>query len=269
MPGISFHHPIVNDLIIDTGIDTIDWSYNLVTANFPTYQGEVVQILSVNIGDLTMAGTVSNYAKVEEIYRYFSHYMEQATQGIQGVAYNQEPVMFNYPERGWYMPLMIKTAPGFRISRDVVAPQWRLTAHVVDHGKDLASLSKLVVDHIIHNKDQDFTLTGNIGFNANNPYSDVDASSGLTKTGTGFDRTTGTNISDEIAKGYNKFIPAYLSGDFTALTADAGSTPSFGVYGPGGSLQTHGNAIVDHGIAAATGQPTQLSVATTNKKPGK
>jgi hypothetical protein len=63
MASCTFYHPDIpssNDgrrpgpyLTVDTGLDEASWSYNLNTVAFPTYGGEVVQILSCNVGELT------------------------------------------------------------------------------------------------------------------------------------------------------------------------------------------------------------------------
>lgn len=138
--AVTFSHPnsAVGTLTIETGIDTAQWSYNLNTQVYPTYGGEVVQILSVYIDDLQMGGSLSTYSQMEAIYSYFAAYMQIATQGRSATpnagdtAYNQQPMTFTYPARGWEFEIMPMSVPGFYMAQDVVLPAWQLTAHVVD-----------------------------------------------------------------------------------------------------------------------------------------
>ncbi len=155
MPTAHFYHHNIGNLTIDTGLDDAQWAYGLNTANFSTYGGEVVQILSVYIDDLTLRGTVSTYKQVEAIYKYFTAYFMVSTQGqsptpnigdsVDGSAYNLYPVLFSYPERNWFFKLYPKSAPGFRYGRDVIAPTWELTSFVVDDAADLDSMAKSVL----------------------------------------------------------------------------------------------------------------------------
>src|ERR1019366_7215700 len=152
MPAVYFTHPVhqpgisIGDLEIDTGIDDADWAYGLNTVTFPTYGGEVVQILSVYIDDLTLHGTLSTYRQMEAIYKYFARYIQIASQGtksvpgigdsISGSAYNLWPITFSYPERNWFFKIIPLAVPGFRYGRDVVTPTWQIKAHVVDDSPD-------------------------------------------------------------------------------------------------------------------------------------
>src|SRR4051794_31156530 len=81
---LIFTHPNVRSgtpLTVTTGADMIRWTYTLNTANWPTYGGEVVQILSVAIDDVNIQGTCRNYAEMENIYAYFLEFVQIATQG--------------------------------------------------------------------------------------------------------------------------------------------------------------------------------------------
>src|SRR5271170_2407716 len=81
---LLFHHELVNNgvpLVITTGLDEVGWAYALNIATFPTYGGEVVQILSVYIDDMEAEGTVRTYEEAEAIYTFFMKYFTVATQG--------------------------------------------------------------------------------------------------------------------------------------------------------------------------------------------
>lgn len=133
---VSFSHPLdaqfhpSGDLNIYINPDQIVWAYGLNTQSYPTYGGEVVQILSVYFDDMTVSGTVRTYTELENIYSWFISYMQVATQGTTSPIYNQQPVTFNYYERNWVFNIWPRSLPGFRYGRDVVAPTWTLQAAV-------------------------------------------------------------------------------------------------------------------------------------------
>src|ERR1700756_4389028 len=110
---IFHHHFISPDLYVQTGADNINWTYTLNTQRYPTYGGEVVQILSCFIDTLTIQGTVARQqsrdtskpqsdAGMEDIYKWFLQYMQIASQGRKGTtAYSERYIKFTYPARGW------------------------------------------------------------------------------------------------------------------------------------------------------------------------
>lgn len=65
---LEFYHPEVGYLRVNTGADRMAWGYSLNTAVYPTYAGEVVQILSCYIDNLEITGSIQTYADLEEIY---------------------------------------------------------------------------------------------------------------------------------------------------------------------------------------------------------
>lgn len=143
MAAVSFSHPLMTrPLLIDTKPDQITWNYGLNTSVYPTFGGEVVQILSVYFDDMTVAGTVSSYAELEAIYSWFIAYMQYATQGRSDPSFDQHPVTFQYPQRGWTFQIWPKALPGFRYARDVVAPTWKLVAAVKEPDATMADQIK-------------------------------------------------------------------------------------------------------------------------------
>lgn len=233
MPDLHFSHPNaeVGELTLVDGATEITWSYNMNVQVFPTYGGEVVQILSVNIGDLMMAGQFRTYAQMERFYRYFFKYMQVASQGkneasVAGAtSYNQKPIRFVYGTRGWDFEIMPTSAPACRWATEVVAPVWQLTAFVVDDYGDAQRLSELIKDNIdldgLESTEGEFTITGEIGFVADNPWSEPWPQD---KT---FNPDRVRDAWDEAGDYYNKLIPSYLEGDFDSLTAGIGSSPAF------------------------------------------
>lgn len=230
MASLVFHHPnaSVGDLTIENGIDNVQWAYGLNTATFPTYGGEVVQILSVYIDDLTMQGTVATYSQMEAIYSYFSRYMQIATQGSNPhpaagqSAYNMQPVTMTYATRGWTFDLIPKEAPGFRYSRDIVTPTWQLIAHVVDDSLNLDPIKNAIKDSVVAGEMAEFAkLNGEISPNSGNPEINPFQTYNL-------GAQQGAASLQKYADYFNSLIPAYNNGDFSAITGGLGSAPSFG-----------------------------------------
>lgn len=175
MPTVRFTHPSLDtDLVIETGANEITWGYNLNTVSYPTYAGEVVQVLSVNIDDLEIVGEVKSYTKMEEIFRWFLLYMQKATQGNGGDAYIEYPVKMEYPHRGWTMFIKPKSLPALRYGRDVVIPSWQVSAHVEDPDPEQRTLA---IDHAINGDVENWKarVSANIGFRQASPFSDPQA----------------------------------------------------------------------------------------------
>lgn len=186
MANVSFSHPLMaQPLLIDTNPDQIVWAYGLNTSVYPTYGGEVVQILSVYFDDMTVSGTVGTYAELEAIYSWFIAYMQYATQGRDQPSFDQQPVTFLYPERGWSFQIWPKALPGFRYGRDVVAPTWKLVAAVkepdatvADQIKNLAAFNASKAGKLatFGKATADFGATGDL---TSNPWASPDADPAL------------------------------------------------------------------------------------------
>jgi hypothetical protein len=147
MGTLVFTHPMITTpgksdtqaLVVTTGADQIGWTYGLNTRHYPTYGGEVIQILSCYINNLQIGGTCAAYTTgdyanpgIEEIYSWFLLYMQVASQGAIGTgAYSEYPITCNYVDRGWQIQFQCLTAPAFNLSRDLVAPTWQITGQVV------------------------------------------------------------------------------------------------------------------------------------------
>lgn len=237
---LKFTHPEVGVLNVHTGADRIAWGYNLNTQTYPTYAGEVIQILSCFIDDLEITGSVQTYQDMEQIYTYFLRYTQIATQGdprrtkqMKGrTSFNQEPMEFSYPHRGWQFQIMPTEVPGFRKARDQIHPEWKIKCHVVDDSGDVDDVKNLILEEAeiqahVGSSDKDFdgafALKGEITFVDENPFSDPN-----TKYGINF-KQSGPEFLKSLGDHYATFLPSYLNGDFDAIFGDLGSKPSFNV----------------------------------------
>jgi hypothetical protein len=243
MPAVTFYHPDIPSskdgrrpgpyLAVNSGLEEASWSYNLNTVTFPTYGGEVVQILSCNIGELTITGTLPSYRAMERVYAYFAYYLQIATQGRNvdatsgKTAYNQTPIVFTYPERGWTFQIMPTALRRFKYGNDIVAPSWGITAHIVDHSEDMHDIKEFtkhqVLDEFLKSDGEKFELEGKIGFLAENPFSAF---------GTIFDDDFDPkNTREEWKKSsdrFNEVIEAYLDSDLESLYETLASRPAWG-----------------------------------------
>lgn len=240
---LLFHHELVNGgvpLIITTGIDEISWAYALNTAEFPTYGGEVVQILSVYIDDLGVEGTVRSYEEAEEIYTFFMKYFTVATQGSEAAdkdKYTQVPMIMEYGHRGWVFEIQPMETPGFTYATETVAPKWRLKAHVVDKTPDVKKLQDLVVAELV-GKEQ-FALKGIISLESGDPGQNPFIAPG-TFLGDKFVAATAKQAAEGVTKigdYYNSLLPSYLDNTFFQAETAVGAKPNFGNEGAGETVK--------------------------------
>jgi len=230
MHELTFHHPspqIKHDLVVAVKPDQITWAYGLNTANFPTYGGEVVQILSMYVDDLTINGMVSSYEELERIYGWFIAYMQVATQGHAGKeGYDARPVEMTYHHRNWKFNILPKGLPGFKYGRDVVAPTWQLQAAVSEFSDSfqdaVLSQNGQLVESTDDNGFNTFgSVTGEIGFNEYNPWSE-------NIEGVGYKAGKTKDQYAKIEDWHGNLIPSWLQGDFRSISADY-SIPKTGI----------------------------------------
>jgi hypothetical protein len=225
MPSCTFYHPNIPSsgdgdrpgpyLSVPSGLDEASWS------------------LSCNIGELTITGTLPNYRAMERVYSYFAYYLQIATQGrgpnsTNGTtSYNQQPMTFTYPERGWSFKIMPTALRRFKYGNDIVAPSWGVTAHIVDHSNDLHSIKEFtkhqVLDQFLKSDGEDFDIEGKIGFLAENPFS-ADG----TIFGPSFDADETRKGWEQQSDRFNEVIDAYLDSDIEALYETLSSRPAWG-----------------------------------------
>lgn len=193
-------------LVVPTGANQIKWGYGLNTVTFPTYGGEVVQVLSAYVTDMTIGGDVQSYYMMEDIYIWFLVYMNIATQGPNAEgqpgksSFNEEPIAMFYPHREWSFQIRPKSLPGLRMGREVVAPTWQMTAAVIESDPEVEA----------------FTLKGamaglkeiqaGIGFEEENPFSGPQGKS--------YNKKYVLSQNEADADWFSKIIDSYSKGNF-------------------------------------------------------
>lgn len=228
MPDIIFTHPSISGaLTVSTGADSIQWGFGLNYATFPTYGGEVVQILSAYIDDLTIEGTARTFDQMERIYVWFLRYVEIASQGtipdpVPGKSsYNESPITMTYPERGWTLKVKPTDLPGYRLATDVVAPTWKIQCRVVE---DDPQMRRLTMDAATAGLADFGQMKASIGFTKNNPFSNPFPDK------TKFDADDTRKAFGDIGDYFTSLIPAYAQGDFSSLLGSKPTT-QFGTDG--------------------------------------
>lgn len=256
---IVFSHPRSPEpLNVWVKPNAVQWSYGLNTANYPTYGGEVIQILSVFIDDMTITGNTRSYREMENIFRWFTNYIQRATQGTTGQGadgYDSNPVKMTYPERGWQFEIIPKALPSFKYGRDLTVPEWTMQAAVVEpqwgiSDSSMKELQGAILDSQGLNsqflKGEGIELFGKATINSSAAAAGYDTAfnfnpddpfSGPTEAQYKKDKLRGAY--GELADTYNKLIPAYLESDFSDLSADY-SKPAFLNRGKGGDGENTG-----------------------------
>lgn len=229
--AIIFRHPQgvekipgFGPLVIDTGVNEMFWDYKLNVQTYPTYAGEVVQILSCYVDNITMQGDVDSYAKMEEIYRWFLAYMQVATQGKYpnnedtsgSFRYIEDPVQVHYQERGWNFFIKPIELPGLNYGLDVVVPQWQLVAVMAEDNDQNNAIALHTISKISEagiDQDTEIALTGQIGFSENNPFVNPDAAplQQAKQGGTGIENAAHNLISAGTANPHKQTKPTSSS----------------------------------------------------------
>lgn len=250
MPKVTFSHPSMAPLTIETGANQITWGYGLNYKTYPTYGGEVVQILSAYTDDLLVEGEIRTYREMEAIYEWFLAYMQQATQGgnYKSGSFDASTITFSYPARGWTQHITLTELPGFRYGRDVVIPQYRIKAHVVEsHGDLNEAIVSAARAAALKGVGLDLTefgrVTAGIGFVKENPFSDPFPGAQPDD----IDAKTRERYQ-ELGDYFSSFVESYMDGDFSSLGVDYGSVPAFLAGGTGdkdGPKDQVGEAIRD------------------------
>lgn len=229
MATLLFTHPSMEqNLSVEVAPNQIEWSYGLNVENFNTYGGEVIQILSAYIDDMTISGNVKTYRQLEDIYSWFIIYAQVATVGYNGSGkFNVEPVQMFYNERGWHFQIYPTGAPGFKYSAETITPEWNLKAAVVDPAQ---AAIDAIMDQAAIEAATGLTgepalfgiATGEIGFEEKNPFSNPEGDEGELGEKNQKKYLGGEKVKqgiENLADEYNKLLPAYLEGDFEDLTS--------------------------------------------------
>lgn len=211
-----------SSLYIDIRPDNIQWPYGINRQGFPTYAGEVVQLLSAYIGNLQMGGTVRTYHDIELIYKWFINYMFQATQGKTGAPvsneyyrYNEEPVTFEYPHRGWQLRLRPIGLPMFTYGTEVVAPEWALEAAVVED--ETGSFTTFTENNAEKAIEEGLTqLNANFGAGLQNPfayYAGYESEADIKKFLKNAKSPLLENGVEQVANWYNSIVEKFAKGE--------------------------------------------------------
>ncbi len=200
-------------LKIPTGANSMKWSYGLNTVTYPTYGGEVVQILSAYIDDLSLGGDVNSYKMMEDIYVWFLIYLNISTQGGKNAGLPDEPVTLWYPHREWVMKIRPKTLPNLHMGRDVVVPTWQMTASIVEGDPEAEAYTLRAAMEGLKE------VQAGIGFEPENPFSSA-------HKGATYDSASTEKTIKQVVDWYGKIVESYQEDDLSSLDTTTGARPA-------------------------------------------
>jgi hypothetical protein len=154
---------------LDLAPSGVSWDYDLRTQVYNTIGGQVIQILGVDIKNVKITGRfgfeswfgkkfdgnawTSLYHQDESIGKdtqyiwnndssiknglmqmahWFRAYFKIVTQS----SYDQFPMYFSYPHRGWWWPIRPKSFPTIRFSQEDFGPVWTVEADYLQYLQD-------------------------------------------------------------------------------------------------------------------------------------
>jgi hypothetical protein len=232
-PAVDFHYPNIgtnqasdNTLEVRTGANSIKWGYNLNTNKIPTYAGEVVQILSTNVSALRVSGNSRSNQHLMSIYKWFRIYMEIAGSRT----HNQQPIKFQYPERGWELGIYVTQLPQVRLARDQVAGEWSIVAEI--NQDDVPAIEEAVMSQFNYSMPQTLAqmsknaiVPKGIGFISANPFSQY-LPPNTQLHGAELDAWVGGKITataNTIGNSFEALIASWSAGDFLNFAFDVGT----------------------------------------------
>jgi hypothetical protein len=212
------------------------FNYGLNTQAYPTYAGEVVQILSAYIDNFQIEGDIQTYLDIELIYKWFIAYMTIATQGNNSRSYDQNPITFSYPHRGWTLQIRPISLPNFAYGTQVVVPSWQLEAQVVD--SELFNKTTITNPNFLANAIANFqNISANLapaGLLLDNPFAspDYDNSTNAKKFLNGIQPLVNPN-DEQLQDWYQNLLSTYADGSgnldsVSSLLSQKASPPSTG-----------------------------------------
>lgn len=288
---VRFKHPAVSppELVLRLNPTSVKWTYNLVTNTEDTYGGQVIQMLGINIGQLTIEGkfgregphgrkaagrgltipkdpsefwTVDNSYKygngMSQMWAWFADYFQIATQE----AFDQTPVTLTYGGGGW--PYLWKvypiSHPSFARDNKEEAPVWQVVCEVED--PDPGITQELMNDAIFRIREN----TGTIDPKYSMPFVEESASTveDLIEIADQFRELLPAYSQEELEQliMFNAAVPWYLTGDQKVSPNPSDNTGTMSDPGIPGNSQA-GGAILP---AAGSGAQAMLNAIKLAKK---
>jgi hypothetical protein len=155
---------------LDLAPTGVSWDYNLRYQVYNTYGGQVVQILGVDITGLTITGRFGfeswfgkkwggtangwsslyqdgtmgsdfqyvwkNDPSVKNGLMQMAHWFRAYFNSITQPNYDQFPMYFSYPHRGWWWPIRPRSFPNIKFSQEDFAPTWTVEADYLQYLQD-------------------------------------------------------------------------------------------------------------------------------------
>lgn len=104
---------------------TADWEYGVNTSSLDTLGGRVVQVLSVDIGSLSIESVAVSRKELQRLAKGFQDIMRYH-------ARTQEPVFFRVPSMKWEMSVYLEAVPQLGWQVETVSYPFQLLMRIVD-----------------------------------------------------------------------------------------------------------------------------------------
>jgi hypothetical protein len=124
--------------------DNVSWNFNVRTQSTPTIGGKVIQVLGVDVSDMTVSGSFGKGGRVEQ--QRFLEWVIGRTRAQ--TEEDKAIVRFRLPDKGWDFGVKIKslTEGSSRTSVDLsttnINPSFTLTLHVEDDLQNITELKR-------------------------------------------------------------------------------------------------------------------------------
>jgi hypothetical protein len=124
--------------------DEVSWNFNVRTQSTATIGGKVIQVLGVDVSDMTVSGSFGKGGRVEQ-QRFLEWVLARARAQTEQ---DKAIVRFRLPDKGWDFGVKIKslTEGSSRSSVDLttssVNPSFTLTLHVEDDLQNITELKR-------------------------------------------------------------------------------------------------------------------------------
>jgi hypothetical protein len=166
---------------LDLAPTGVSWDYNLRYQVYNTLGGQVIQILGVDIQNVKITGRFGfeswfgkhfsgsawtslykndsvgsskpyvwdNHASFKNGLIQMAHWFRAYFNVITQPNYDQYPMYFSYPHRGWWWPIRPRAFPTIRFSQQDFAPYWTVEADYLQYLQDgTSSLEKTVISSV-------------------------------------------------------------------------------------------------------------------------
>lgn len=133
--------------------EEVAWTFEVRTKVISTIGGKVIQILGVDVGDMTVRGSFGKGGRVEQ-QRFLQWCLERSRAQTEQ---DKALVRFRLPDKGWDFGVKIKgltespTQSSVNLTTANINPSFTLTLHVEDDLQDLTEIKRAAQANYVAN----------------------------------------------------------------------------------------------------------------------